>query len=45
MLECTGWQPFTRAIQRAIDLPVYSWGTLLDYANLAVNSREYYGHV
>jgi hypothetical protein len=45
MLECTGWQPFARAIQRAIDLPVYSWGTLLDYANLVVNAREYYGHV
>lgn len=45
MLECTGWAPFARAIQRAIDLPVYSWGTLLDYANLVVNSRDYYGHV
>ncbi|MCG8529780.1 MAG: hypothetical protein MI749_03855 [Desulfovibrionales bacterium] len=45
MLECTGWSPFARAIQRAIDLPVYSWGTLLDYAHLVVNSREYYGHV
>lgn len=45
MLECTGMQPFARAVQRAIDMPVYSWGTLLDYAYSVVNHREYYGHV
>lgn len=45
MLECTGWSPFARAIQQVIDMPVFSWGTLLDYAHLVVNNREYYGHV
>jgi hypothetical protein len=45
MLECTGMQPFARAIQRAIDLPVYSWGTLLDYAYSTSVHRDYYGHV
>jgi hypothetical protein len=45
MLECTGMQPFARAVQRAVDLPVFSWGTLLDYAYSVVNHREYYGHV
>lgn len=45
MLECTGMQPFARAIQREVDLPVFSWGTLLDYAYSAVNHRDYYGHV
>ncbi len=45
MLECTGMQPFARAIQRQLDLPVFSWGTLLDYAYSIVNHREYYGHV
>ncbi|GAA0181715.1 aspartate/glutamate racemase family protein [Clostridium sediminicola] len=45
MLECTGMQPFARAIQREVDLPVFSWGTLLDYAYSVVNHREYYGHV
>jgi len=45
MLECTGMQPFARAIQRAVDLPVFSWGTLLDYAYSVVNHRDYYGHV
>ncbi len=45
MLECTGFQPFARAIQRAVDLPVFSWGTLLDYAYSVVNHRDYYGHV
>lgn len=45
MLECTGMQPFGRAIQRAVDLPVFSWGTLLDYAYSVVAHRDYYGHV
>ena len=45
ILDCTGWTPYSRAIQQAIDLPVYSWGTLLDSINLAVNCREYYGNV
>ncbi|MDR2485507.1 MAG: aspartate/glutamate racemase family protein [Treponema sp.] len=45
MLECTGMQPFARAIQRACDLPVFSWGTLLDYAYSVVAHRDYYGHV
>ena len=45
MLECTGMQPFARAIQRELDLPVYSWGTMLDYAYSVVTHRDYYGHV
>ena len=45
MLECTGMQPFARAIQKAIDLPVFSWGTVLDYAYGVVAHRDYYGHV
>jgi len=45
MLECTGMQPFARAIQRACDLPVFSWGTLFDYAYSVVAHRDYYGHV
>jgi len=45
MLECTGMQPFARAIQRELDLPVFSWGTLLDYAFSVVAHRDYYGHV
>ena len=45
MLECTGMQPFARAVQREAGLPVFSWGTLLDYAYSVVNHREYYGHV
>ena len=45
MLECTGMQPFARAIQRVVDLPVFSWGTLLDYAYSVVVHRDYYGHV
>jgi len=45
LLECTSMTPFARAIQTAVDLPVYSWGTLLDYAYSISVSRDYYGHV
>ncbi|MDY7078972.1 MAG: aspartate/glutamate racemase family protein [Chloroflexota bacterium] len=45
LLECTGMQPFARAIQRVIDIPIFSWGTLLDYAYSVVVHRDYYGHV
>ncbi|MGI6686039.1 MAG: aspartate/glutamate racemase family protein [Bacillota bacterium] len=45
MLECTGFQVFARAIQHAVDLLVFSWGTLLDYAFSVVVHRDYYGHV
>ncbi|HEY5657019.1 MAG TPA: aspartate/glutamate racemase family protein [Myxococcota bacterium] len=45
VLECTGYQPFARAIQREIDLPIFSWGTLLDYAYSVSVHRDYYGHV
>ena len=45
VLECTGFQPFARALQRQIDIPIFSWGTLLDYAYSVAVHREYYGHV
>jgi hypothetical protein len=45
VLECTGFQPFARAVQRVIDIPIFSWGTLLDYAYSVVVHRDYYGHV
>lgn len=45
IFECTGFQPFARAVQREIDLPIFSWGTLLDYAYSVVNHRNFYGHV
>jgi hypothetical protein len=45
LLECTGMQPFARAVQREIDIPIFSWGTLLDYAYSVVVHRDYYGHV
>jgi hypothetical protein len=44
-LECTGFPPFARALQREIDIPIFSWGTLLDYAYSVVVHRDYYGHV
>jgi hypothetical protein len=45
VLECTGFPPFARALQRVIDIPIFSWGTLLDYAYSVVVHRAYYGHV
>ena len=45
VLECTGFQPFARALQRKIDLPVFSWGTLMDFAFSITVHRDYYGHV
>jgi hypothetical protein len=45
VLECTGMQPFARAIQREIDIPIFSWGTLLEYAWSVAVHRDYYGHV
>jgi hypothetical protein len=45
VLECTGFPPFARALQREINIPVFSWGTLLDYAYSVVVHRDYYGHV
>lgn len=45
VLECTGFQPFARAVQREIDMPVFSWGTLLDYAYSVAVHRDFYGHV
>ncbi|GAB4545526.1 MAG: hypothetical protein Kow0063_39600 [Anaerolineae bacterium] len=45
VLECTGMQPFARAIQRQIDIPIFSWGTLLDYAYSVAVHRDYYGRV
>lgn len=45
VLECTGFQPFGRAIQREIEMPVFSWSTLLDYAYSVAVHRDFYGHV
>ncbi len=45
VLECTGFQVFGRAVQREIDIPVFSWGTLLDYAYAVTVHRDFYGHV
>jgi cobyrinic acid a,c-diamide synthase len=45
VLECTGFPPFARTLQREIDIPIFSWGTMLDYAYSVVVHRDYYGHV
>lgn len=45
VLECTGFQPFARTIQRHLDIPIFSWSTLLDYAYSVAVHRDFYGHV
>ena len=45
VLECTGFPPFARALQREIDIPIFSWGTLFDFAYSIVAHRDYYGHI
>jgi hypothetical protein len=45
VLECTGFPPFARALQREIRIPLFSWGTLLDFAYSVAVHRDYYGHV
>lgn len=45
VLECTGFQPFARAVQRELELPIFSWSTLLDFAYSTVVHRDFYGHV
>ena len=40
MLECTGMQPFARALQQEIDLLILSWGTLLDCAYSVAVHRD-----
>ena len=45
VLECTGFPPFARTLQREIDIPIFSWGTLFDFAYSIVAHRDYYGHI
>lgn len=45
VLECTGFPPFARALQREVNIPIFSWGTLLDYAYSVIVHRDYYGHL
>lgn len=45
VLECTGFPPFARALQREIQIPIFSWGTLMDYIYGVISHRDYFGHV
>jgi hypothetical protein len=45
VLEFTGFSPFARTLQREIDIPLFCWGTLLDYPYSIVVHCNYYGHV
>jgi hypothetical protein len=45
VLECTGFPPFGRAIQLELDLPVFSWSTLMEFAYSVAVHRDFTGHV
>ena len=45
IFECTGFPPFAREAQRRIGIPIFSWTTLMDYANAVTVHRDFYGHV
>jgi hypothetical protein len=45
VLECTGFPPFARQLQQAIDIPVFSYSTLHDFAYSIVVHKDFYGHV
>lgn len=45
VFECTGFPPFARDVQRIINIPIYSWSTLMDFAYSTVAHKDFYGHV
>jgi len=45
VMECTGFPPFARQLQREIDIPIFSYSTLHDYAYSVAVHRDFYGHV
>lgn len=45
VMECTGFPPFARLVQQELDLPVFSYATLFDYAWSVVAHRDFHGHM
>ncbi len=45
IFECTGFPPFARDVQRVINIPIYSWSTMMDYAYSVCVHRDFYGNV
>jgi len=43
LLECSDMPPYAAAIQRAVQLPVYDFITMIDYAHSAVAKKPYFG--
>ena len=43
--ECGYFAYFQKDVARHVSIPVFSWGTLLDYAYSIVVHRDDYGHV
>ena len=42
---CSGLPTFCRALQREINMPIFSWGTMMEYIYSVVVHRDYYGHM
>ena len=45
LLECSDLPPYSADIQRACDLPVFDFVTLINWAHQAVAQRPYYGFI
>ncbi|MCF7936124.1 MAG: aspartate/glutamate racemase family protein [Synergistales bacterium] len=45
LLECSDMPPYAADVQRAVNLPVFDFVTMIRYANSAVAQRPYYGFV
>ena len=45
VLECTGFPPFARQLQQEIDIPIFSYSTLHDFAYSIAVHKDFYGHV
>lgn len=45
VFECTGFPPYAREVQRLLNIPIFTWSTLMDFAYSVTVHRDFYGHV
>lgn len=45
LLECSDMPPYSAAVQKAVNLPVYDYITMIDFVHAAVAHRPFYGFI
>jgi len=45
LLECSDMPPYSADVQRAVNLPVYDFITMINWVHSAVDQRPYYGNL